>query len=78
MTETVTVKRTTLRSQDLHCPSCVAKIERALTGTAGVRSAKVNFSSGRIVVEHDPGVITPAGLIDVVGRVGYAAKVTAF
>lgn len=77
MTSAATVKRTTLRSQDLHCPSCVAKLERALTGTAGVRSATVHFSSGRIVVEHEPGV-TATDLIDVVGRVGYTAKVTAF
>ncbi len=45
--------KTTLRSQDLTCPSCVAKIETALRRMDGVTDANVRFNSGRIVVEHD-------------------------
>ncbi|MEL7674654.1 MAG: heavy-metal-associated domain-containing protein, partial [Chloroflexota bacterium] len=33
--------KTILRSQELSCPSCVAKIEKALNGLDGVEAAKV-------------------------------------
>lgn len=69
-------RKTILRSRDLNCPSCVAKIERALRDIDGVADAKVHFASGRIEVEHDPGRAEAARLIDAVARVGYTAKVS--
>jgi len=75
---TPTLKRTTLRSPDLNCPSCVPKIEKELERLDGVTSANVAFSTGRIQVEHDPARATPEQLLRAVGRAGYSAKVTAF
>jgi copper chaperone CopZ len=72
------IRKTTLRSQELSCPSCVAKIERALETMPGVTDAEVHFTTGRIVVEHDPEVAKPADLVKTVGDVGYTAKVSAF
>ena len=74
----MTTRKTPLRSQDLSCPSCVAKIERALETMDGVQNAEVFFSTGRIVVEHDPDVVKPAELVKQVGSVGYDAKVAPF
>lgn len=45
--------KTVLRSNELSCPSCIEKIEKALTAIPGVASAKVFFNTGRIEVEHD-------------------------
>lgn len=73
-----TVRKTTLRSSDLTCPSCVSKIEKALTALDGVESAEVRFSSGRVVVEHDETRVSKEALVDAVGRAGYTAKVSAF
>ena len=75
---TATIKKTTLRSQDLNCPSCVAKIERELQRMDGVKDAKVHFSTGRIVVEHDPAQVNNDALVQAIGRAGYTAKVSAF
>lgn len=69
--------KTLLRSQDLSCPSCVAKIEKALQNTAGVTSAKVHFNTGRIEIEHDPATLS-AQLVQAVRETGYEAKVTPF
>ncbi len=69
--------KTLLRSQELTCPSCVAKIEKALTSLQGVKEAKVHFNTGRIEVEHDPAV-NSAELVKAVQSVGYEAKVSAF
>lgn len=65
--------KTQLRSQELSCPSCVAKIEKALKNVAGVQDAKVHFNTGRIEVEHDE----QAGVDELVSAVraaGYEAQ----
>ena len=77
MANTAGFRKTTFRSQDLSCPSCVSKIERALSATPGVADAKVHFTTGRIVVEHDPSVAPANLLVNVIGRTGYKAKVSA-
>lgn len=70
--------KTVLRSQELSCPSCVAKIEKALTGVDGVVTAKVFFNTGRIEVEHDPDTANPDTLVEAVRRAGYASSVAPF
>ena len=65
--------RTILRSDELTCPSCVAKIERALQRTDGVTSATVHFATGRIEVEHDPGRADADALVEAVRAAGYRA-----
>lgn len=70
--------KTLLRSQDLSCPSCVAKIENALQGLEGVSAAKVHFNTGRIEVEHDPETAPATVLVQTVRETGYEAKVAAF
>ncbi|MGA9534179.1 MAG: heavy metal-associated domain-containing protein [Anaerolineales bacterium] len=69
--------KTLLRSQDLSCPSCVPKIEKALQGIEGVTAAKVHFNTGRIEVEHDPKTAT-ATLVQAVSETGYETEVAAF
>lgn len=68
--------KTVLRSQELTCPSCIAKIEKALTALNGVESAKVHFNTGRIEVLHDPRAVSTAQLVEAVRNAGYAAKVS--
>ncbi len=71
-------KTTTLRSQELSCPSCIAKIEKEVMQVKGVEHVDVRFNSGRIVIEHDPELAPAETLIEAVGRAGYAAKASAF
>jgi copper chaperone CopZ len=70
--------KTLLRSQELTCPSCVAKIEKALKAVDGVAEAKVHFNTGRIEIEHDPQMAKPEELVRAVQSAGYEAKVAAF
>jgi copper chaperone len=74
----LTVKKTLLRSQELTCPSCVAKIETALKALKGVTDAKVYFNTGKIEVQHDPQVAQVEYLVKVVKSVGYETSVAAF
>lgn len=75
---TTTIKTTTLRSQELSCPSCISKIERELEQVKGVENVDVRYSSGRIIIKHDPERAPTDALIEAVGRAGYAAKASAF
>jgi copper chaperone CopZ len=70
--------KTILRSQDLSCPSCVAKIEKTLQGVAGVTAAKVHFNTGRIEIEHDPSTAPQSALVQTVRETGYESTVAPF
>ena len=72
------MKKTILRSQELTCPSCVAKIEKALKSVDGVAEAKVFFNTGRIEVQHDPAQADPEELVSAIRSVGYEARVSPF
>jgi copper chaperone len=72
------MKTTILRSQELSCPSCVAKIEKALKALPGVAEAKVFFNSGRIQVQHDPEKAGEDQLLRAVQAAGYEARVSPF
>jgi len=69
--------KTILRSQELSCPSCVAKIEKALQSVEGVERAQVHFNTGRIEVEHESEV-EPEELIQAVRSAGYESQEAAF
>lgn len=77
MTTPTTLKNTTLRSTEFSCPSCISKIENKLNGLDGVESAEVKFSSGRILISHDPAQVSVRDLVDAVAAVGYTAKPSA-
>lgn len=72
------MKTTILRSQELSCPSCVAKIEKALGAVEGVETAKVHFTTGRIEVRHEAERVSVDRLVKTVREVGYEAKPSAF
>jgi len=70
--------RTILRSSELSCPSCIAKIEKSLKSLDGVTDARVYFTTGRIEVEHDPEQVGTNVLAKTIRDAGYNATVTAF
>lgn len=72
------MKKTILRSQELSCPSCVAKIEKALSAVDGVEMAKVYFTTGRIEIQHDDTRTNVNDLVKAVRSAGYDAKSAAF
>lgn len=70
--------KTILRSQELSCPSCIQKIEKALGRIDGVTQAEVHFNSGRIEVEHDPDRTSAESLVEAVRAAGYESRVSPF
>jgi copper chaperone len=70
--------RTVLRSDELTCPSCIQKIEHRLGRVPGVAHSRVHFATGRIEVDHDPKVVTPAELAAAISKLGYRATPSPF
>ena len=62
---------TRLRLRGLHCASCVAKIEGALSRTPGVISASVNLATSTAQVRYLPAVGSLDALSEAVASVGY-------
>jgi copper chaperone CopZ len=72
------ITKTILRSDELSCPSCVPKIEKALNALPGVEKAEVRFNTGRIEVEHDPAQSSIEALVAAIRGTGYEARPWAF
>ncbi len=70
--------KTVFRSEELSCPSCVAKIEKTVGSMDGVDQVEVFFNTGRITVDHDPQIVSTDEIIKSIRSVGYEAKVSAY
>lgn len=77
MSNSTSLKNTTLRSDEFSCPSCINKIETRLKGMDGVESAEVKFASGRVLVTHDPAKVPVRTLVEAIAEVGYMVKPSA-
>ena len=69
--------KTILRSDELSCPSCVPKIEKALAAMPGVEKAEVRFNTGKIVVEHHPAQASVEARVTAIRGTGYEARPSA-
>ncbi len=65
------VKSTRLRIAGMTCASCRNKIEKKLRSTAGIQSAKVDFSAGTADIVYDAGKITISGMSALISKLGY-------
>jgi Cu+-exporting ATPase len=69
-----TASRMSMRIEGMHCASCVAKIEDALTGQDGVIRASVSLLDEKAVVEYEPQAVDRMTLEKAVESTGYRAR----
>lgn len=60
----------------IRCAGCIATIERELPKNEGVSAARVNFSSKRVAVEHDP-KLDDLAIAQMLLKLGYEAQALA-
>lgn len=65
------MKKNIFKLDTLTCPSCVRKIEIALSKTTGVNEVEVMFNSSRAVVGYDEEVISKDAIIQVIQNLGF-------
>ncbi len=64
------VKRS-LHVRGMSCAACVARVEKGLGSMEGVRSADVNFATGKVSLEYDPQLVDLETLKGRVQELGY-------
>lgn len=68
------MSKVTMKLDDLTCPSCMTKIEGALSKKDGVKDVKVLFNASKIKAEFDDTTVTAESLADTVTDLGYTVK----
>ncbi|MBE6716161.1 MAG: heavy-metal-associated domain-containing protein [Ruminococcaceae bacterium] len=43
----------TFRVEDVDCPNCAAKLEKAIADIDGVKRASISFIAGKMIIEAD-------------------------
>lgn len=62
---------TTFQLEQLTCPSCIKKIEKALASKEGVSEVKVLFASSKVKVSHQDTIVEAAGVGEVITALGF-------
>jgi Cu2+-exporting ATPase len=62
---------TTLAVENMHCGSCMRKVEAALAALPGVTGARANLSVRRVTAMHSPSGVSAADLVDALARAGF-------
>lgn len=57
--------------EDLTCPSCIKKIEGALSKKSGVDEAKVLFNSSKVKVVFEEDAVSVNQLAEMIQKLGY-------
>ena len=60
--------------ETLSCPSCLQKIENAVTSLDGVDSVRVMFNASRVRVEHDEEKTTKEKIKQSIEKLGYKVE----
>ncbi len=68
---TVETERAVLRIGGMHCASCVASVEKALSSVRGVISAHVNLGNEQAYVLYYPSVVSLQDMRDAVAGAGF-------
>ena len=55
----------------MHCDRCANRLQKVLSGKAGVQSARVSFPDKQAFLEYDSSAISSDQLNDAVGKAGF-------
>ena len=69
------MEKTTISVKGMHCASCATIIEKRLKKTDGVKSANVNFSTEKAVVDFSPKIVKENDFVDTIKSLGYTANI---
>lgn len=68
-----TAQHTTLAIDGMSCGHCVASVQKALAGVAGLADAKVSVGSATFAVEETAAERVTAEAVKAVGQAGFVA-----
>lgn len=68
------MKQAIMKLDGLTCPSCMQKIEHAVSGVAGVQDVKVLFNAAKLKTHYDAEQTSADKLANVVQELGYSVQ----
>ena len=71
----VGLSTTTLAVEGMTCGACTSAVEGGFKNVPGIKSMSISLLSERTVVEHDPSIITPAAIAEIIEDRGFGAEV---
>lgn len=66
---------TTVQVEGMTCGACTSAVEGAFKNVAGVKSFSISLLSGRAVLEHDPVLLSPERIAEIIDDSGFDAKI---
>jgi len=55
----------------MSCAACSARLEKGLSGVAGVSAARVNLAAEKATVDYDPALLKPEQMVEKVRQLGF-------
>ncbi|MGK0459676.1 MAG: Cu2+-exporting ATPase, partial [Candidatus Azotimanducaceae bacterium] len=71
----INIDRLSLQVADIRCTNCALSIESAMTNLVGVFRCRTNVADKRVVIEHDPTVLSQAAILEALDSIGFSAIV---
>ncbi|WP_304248544.1 heavy-metal-associated domain-containing protein [Limosilactobacillus gastricus] len=68
------MKKVTLKLAGMTCPSCMTKIQTAVSQQKGVQDVKVLFNAEKVKTTIDEGIISAEQISQVVSQLGYSVE----
>lgn len=65
---------TQFRVLDFDCPSCANTVERAISNLAGVEDVEVHYTTGRVEIDFDDGVVNTEEFARAIENQGYTPR----
>lgn len=65
------MKKNIFKLETLTCPSCVRRIEVALSKTKGVLNVEVMFNSSKAIVSYDENIINSSDISSIIENLGF-------
>lgn len=75
VSETPGLSTTTLAVEGMTCGACTSAVEGGFKGVTGVKSMSISLLSERAVVEHDPSILSPEQIAEIIEDRGFGATV---
>lgn len=64
----------TIRVGGMTCGACTSAVEGAFKDVSGVKSFSISLLAERAVIEHDPGMLAPEKIVEMIDDVGFDAE----
>lgn len=66
---------TTLAVEGMTCGACTSAVEGGFKNVPGIKSMSISLLSERAVVEHDPSIVTPEAIAEIIEDRGFGAEI---